>query len=238
MARIFSILLLLVTLMVAIHPGVASADVTGDCDGEATIKGVTYTPNNDTPKSAIPIPNEDGVLITYSGSVGFENKNHSGSAEVQVGPFGITLGDPWSASNEQDERSVTDGVYELDDFRNKLPIWIPGVWKVTASHEASGGSCSGFAMIKLEGNPLGSIAGWIVLVGLLALAYATVRSITKHRTVGAGLAALFFGLFLAAALMMWGVKPLETLTVVVVPLLLTVAAVGTAAILGRQRSTF
>ena len=91
-------------------------------------------------------------------------------------------------------------------------------------------------MIKLAGNPLGNVLGWIVLVGLLGLAYAIVRSITKHRMVGAALAALFFGLFLATALMMWGVKPLDTLTVVVVPLLLAVVAIGAVAIMGRQRS--
>jgi hypothetical protein len=238
MARRLTVSLVLAALVLTLAPGIAAASVKGDCDGEATIKGVTYTPANDTPKKAIPIPDEDGVLVTYSGSVGFENKNYSGSAKVQVGPFNITLDKAWSGANEQDDRDVTDNTYALDDFRDKLPIWIPGVWKVTANHTASGGECSGFVMIKLEGNPLGNVVGWIVLIALLALAYAAFKAIAGRRLVSAGIAALFFGVFLAIALMMFAVRPLDTLTVVILPVVLAILAVVASAAMGRRRSMF
>lgn len=235
MARRISIAFLLTALVLTLVPSIAGASVTGACTGSAEIKGVTYTPANDTPGNAIPIPDEEGIRVTYSGSVGFENLGHSGVAKVQVGPFNITLANAWAGSNENDDRGVTNKIYELDDFRDKLPIWIPGVWKVTASHSASGGACSGFAMIKLDGSPLGSVVGWIVLVGMLALAYSLTQAIRKKRFMRAIFSALFFGLFLSLALMMWSIRPLETFTVVILPLVLVALAVGAVVLLNRQR---
>jgi len=236
MARRLAIIAALAALVLAIIPGIATASVTGECDGEAIIKGQRYTPANDTPGNAIPIPDEDGIQVTYSGSVGFENKNHSGSAKVQVGPFNITLAQAWSGSNDQDDRSVEDQIYELDDFRDKLPIWIPGVWKVSASHSASGGECSGFAMIELEGNPLGNPVGWVVVVGLLGSAAWLANALIKKKPASAALAGLVFGLVLSLGLMMWKVRPLDTMTTVILPVLLAVLAGVAAAFLGRAGS--
>jgi hypothetical protein len=233
MIRKVSIVTLLAGLLLALVPAAGLASVTGDCSGEAIIEGVTYTPANDTPGNAIPIPNKDGVQITYSGSVGFENMNHSGSVKVQVGPFAITVGD-WAGANPEDTRSVTNKIYELDDFRSKLPIWIPGVWKVTASHSASGGECSGFAMIKLEGNPLANAVGWVVLIGLLGTGFWGVMSLIGGKTASSAVAGLLFGIFLALALMMWKVRPLDTLTTVIVPVALAVIAGLVAAFTGPK----
>lgn len=224
MVRRLLIVGLLGALLTALIPGAATASVDGECDGEAIIKGVTYTPDNDSPGNAIPIPDEEGIQVTYSGSVGFENKNHSGSAKVQVGPFNITLGQEWGGSNEADTRGVSNQIYELDDFRDKLPMWIPGVWKVSASHSASGGECSGFAMIKLEGSPLGNVVGWVVVLGLLATGAWAVMSLIGGRTGGAAIGGLLFGLFLSLALMMWSIRPLDTMTMAIVPVVLAIVA--------------
>lgn len=238
MARKLSLMAVLAAMVISMVPAIAQASVTGDCTGEAEIKGVSYGPGNDTPSNAIPIPDEDGVIVTYSGSVDFENKGHSGVAKVQVGPFGITLDKPWSGSNEQDDRGVVDNTYALDDFRDQLPIWIPGVWKVTASHSASGGECSGFAMVKLEGNALGNPVGLVTLVLLLAAIYALVRAIMRRRMVAAIIFALLFGLLLSLMLMMMSVRPLETLTVVVVPIVLAGASAAIVIVLNRRQPTF
>ncbi len=237
MARRLAVFAVLATMIVALVPAVASASVTGECTGEATIKGQPYTPANDTPGNAIPIPDEKGVQVTYSGSVGFLNTNHSGVAKVQVGPFNITLDKPWGGPNPDDDRGVEDQTYQLDDFRDKLPIWIPGVWKVTASHSADGGSCSGFAMIELAGNPLGNFVGWIVLIGLLGTGFWLISSIVRKKTAGAVIAALLFGVFLSLALMMWKVRPLDTLTTVIVPIILALLAGLVVMLMTRRSST-
>ncbi len=236
MVRRFSIAMALAALVISLVPGIAAASVDGACSGEASLEGASYGPGNDTPGNAIPIPDKDGVIVTYSGSVGFENKGHSGSAKVQVGPFGITLGEAWDGSNEQDDRGVENQTYALDDFRDKLPIWIPGVWKVTATHSASGGQCSGFAMIKLAGSPLSSAVGWVVLIGLLGLTFVAISAIARKRWFAASFAALFAGVFLALALMMWSIRPLDTLTLVILPIVLAVLAAVAVILLGRNRS--
>lgn len=233
MARRLSIGFVLAALTLAMVPGVASASVDEDCYGEAIIKGEKYTADNDTPKKAIPIPNEDGVEITYSGNVNFENKGHSGAVKVQVGPFNINVGD-WEGPNPDDERGVANKIYELDDFRDKLPIWIPGVWRLSGTHSASGGECAGFAMVKLEGNPFANPVGLAVFVGLIAFAYLTVRAAMKRRMVAAALYGVFAGLFLALILMMFGIRPLDTLTTIVVPIAL--AAIAVLAAMYRPRS--
>jgi hypothetical protein len=235
MTRRLSIGLLLAVLLITFVPSIAFADVNEECYGEAEIKGETYTPANDTPGNAIPIPNEKGVQITYSGGVTFENKDHKGSVKVQVGPFPIEVGD-WEGSNEADVRSVENKIYELDDFRNKLPIWIPGVWRVSGTHSASGGSCDGFAVIKLEGAALGSAVGWIAFIGLLGAGYGAVGAAMKRQTVFATLAAFVAGIFLAILLMMFGVRPLDTLTTVVMPVVLGIVALVVS--LTRPRSVF
>lgn len=235
MTRRLSIGLFLAALLVTFVPSVAFADVNEECFGEAKIKGETYTPANDTPGNAIPIPDEDGVQVTYSGGVTFENKNHEGSVKVQVGPFPIEVGD-WEGSNEADERSVENRIYELDDFRDKLPIWIPGVWRVSGTHSASGGTCDGFAMIKLEGAALGNPVGWISLIGLIGAGYGAVNAAMKRQTVFATIAAFAAGIFLAILLMMFGIRPLDTLTTVILPVGLGVVALIFS--LTRPKSVF
>ena len=88
MARRFAIIAALAALVIAIIPGSAAASVTGECDGEATIKGVRYTPANDTPANAIPIPNEDGVQVTSAPGIGAPLP--SSTRPLAVRPSGTT----------------------------------------------------------------------------------------------------------------------------------------------------
>lgn len=235
MSRRFVLTLGLAALIVGLAPGIASASVTGDCTGSAEIQGVTYTPANDTPATAIPIPNEDGVTVKYSGSVGFKNTNHHGSVRVQVASFGIKVGD-WAGTNEKDERGVKDQIYELDGFRSSLPVWIPGIWRVSATHSADGGSCSGFALIRLEGNPLGSAVGWIVLALALGSLALLAQAVRKRRLALAIVAGLLLGLFFSVMLMMYAIRPLDSLSVYGSMLLF--AIIGIVGVwLVRRRST-
>ncbi len=140
------------------------------CSGTATIEGVDYTPANDTPGNAIPIPNAEGVRIRWTGTADMDNSSHNGSLYVNVAGFNVRVAS-WTGGGT--ERG-SGGFYELDDFYEELdrivPIGrVPGVWKISGEHNAEK-RCAGFAMIRLEGNPLGTLVGWIVVVGLLVTA--------------------------------------------------------------------
>lgn len=141
------------------------------CSGQATIKGVDYTPANDTPSKAIPIPNEEDIKIPWQGTANFDNSSHNGSLYVNVAGFNIRVA-TWKGGGVE---KGSNGVYELNDFYEELdrivPIGrVPGVWKVSGEHMGKEDRCAGFAMIRLEGNPLGTLVGWIVIVGLIVTA--------------------------------------------------------------------
>jgi hypothetical protein len=173
MGRRLGLLAFAAGLFLAITPAIASAGVSpeGACWGTAIIKGETYTPANDTRSNAIPIPNEEGVEINYTGMVDFDNMDHNGGIAVRIAGFDITIA-TWGDPNTADTRDAA-GVYELDDAYAKIddvvPFGkVPGIWQVSGwHHAAAGGECTGTAMIKIEGNPLSNPLGWISLGGLV-----------------------------------------------------------------------
>ena len=157
------------TLVLAVP---AFADVTAGCSGEATIDGVPYTPANDTPSNPIVVPKDEGVVIPWKGGTTFDNNGHHGSLNLIVGPFSIEV-DDWDDTNgpEPNQQSNED-VYSLDKFYDDSPFGrnIVGIYELTGTHTADGGSCSGNAMVKFEGNVLASPigAGSVVLIVITA----------------------------------------------------------------------
>ena len=74
------------------------------------------------------------------------------------------------------------------------------------------------------------------MIGLLGLGYAATRAAMKRQTVFATIAAFAAGLFLALLLMMFGVRPLDTVTTVILPVALGLIALVVA--LTRPRPAF
>ncbi len=145
-------------------PDPARGSVSGGCTGEATIDGVTYTPANDTPSNPVVIPvDKEGVVASWKGSVNFENKNHSGQLQLAL-PIGSVQIAKWGHPNPGNATSAS-GTYQLDDLWEMLGFKITGMYTVSGSHSASGGSCSGFAVVKFAGSPLGTPLGIVVVVG-------------------------------------------------------------------------
>ncbi len=135
----------------------ARANVTGPCNGSATIQGVTYTPANDTPSNPVVLPNEKGVVASWEGSTDGPIHNHHGEIGVDVGPFTIKVAD-WAGENKKDEVQKK-GKYQLDDAYAKLPLGIVGIFRVSGFHEGDEARCDGFVYVKIEGNPLATVPG-------------------------------------------------------------------------------
>ena len=180
----------LTALMIIGFAPTALASVTegrGVCDGWAEIKGERYTPANDTPGNAIPVPDESGVVIEWHGEANMANTNGRGAIYVNVAGFRIKV-DDWTTDNAV--QVSNGGFYQLDDFYeeidSRVPIGrVPGIWRVDGEHSADGGECAGFAMVKLEGNPLGTLVGWITVVGLIITAAGLVIAFRARVAVGA-----------------------------------------------------
>jgi hypothetical protein len=135
----------------------AFADVTGPCDGSVTIKGVTYTPDNDSPGDPVVVPSGSGVVAKWEGSTDVPIKNHHGEILVHIGPASIAVAS-WEGENA-DEETQASGSYDLDDAYAKLPLDVVGIYRVSGYHEGKGGRCDGFVYVKIEGNPLATVPG-------------------------------------------------------------------------------
>ena len=153
-------------LAVVIITSPAMAAVTGGCTGSATIDGVEYGPDNDTPANAIVIPDRDDVEASWAGEVPFANTNFSGEAGIRVGPAIIKIAD-WKGANDGDVRSAS-GAYSLDDLRAALPVdvGVAGIYEVIVEHRADGGSCKANVFVKFEGSPLSTPLGIVSVIGL------------------------------------------------------------------------
>lgn len=148
----------------------ASADVSGPCDGKVTIDGVTYTPANDTAADPIVVP-ADAATAEWEGTTGVAITDHTGRLGVVVGPGSVPIAS-WSGENADLETSAS-GVYDIGDARAELPVDLVGLYELTGTHSGSGGTCTGTAMVRIEGTPLttpvGAAAAAVTLLSLIGL---------------------------------------------------------------------
>lgn len=217
----------------------SSASVAGPCSGNAMIQGITYTPANDTPSNPIVLPNRNGVTIPYQGSVGFSNKNFSGEIGVTIAGVNVKI-DDWKGVNDDDIREKI-GKYELDDFYSQVDSMVPGgrvpgLWRLWVEHSADGGSCSAFALVKIEGNPLSTPAGALMLILTLIAAGLLARSlwvkvkegIVKQRIVLGVIAGLVLGLGIGLLMFMYGLRTLDRTVLIYLPLFFAAVGLGLA----------
>ena len=80
-------------------------------------------------------------------------------------------------------------------------FWGVGLYQVTGSSSGAGLSCSGIAIVKVEGSPLSTPAGWVSLgltvVGALGLVATAVSALHGGGMIKASLLGLLFGLVAA-----------------------------------------
>lgn len=163
-----------VVLAVLLISGAAAAITVGPCNGLVEIDGIIYTPENDSAANPIVIPDKEGLIAAWSGTTDVVIKDHSGNVSVVVGPGNVVLG-AWSGENADDEVQ-SSGDYAVDDAKDLLPFDVVGLYELSAAHSGSGGTCSGSAMILIEGNPLqtppGQAAAGGALLGVVGLGLA------------------------------------------------------------------
>lgn len=149
-----------------------AASLDGPCQGTATIGGITYDASYDTTDNPIIVPpDRQGLRIPYEGSISVTNTNYLGAVGVVIGPVTVNVAD-WGLDENVDDTRATapNSIYIMG---NELAN-VVGLYRVTAFHDADGGSCDADAMVKLEGAVLstpvgaGATAG-AVLTGLALL---------------------------------------------------------------------
>ncbi len=145
----------------------ALAGVTGPCDGQVTIDGVTYTTANDTADAPIVVP-ADAETAAWEGRTDGPITDYTGELRVVVGPGSVRIAD-WAGENA-DLQTSDEGDYAIDEARDQLPVDLVGLYEVTGSHAGEGGTCDGSVMVRVEGSPLTTPLGaGAAAVGLLSL---------------------------------------------------------------------
>lgn len=135
--------------------GPAAAEVDGPCDGFVTID--QQEPWQARSSEVLVIP-EGATEARWEGLTTTVITDHSGRVGVAVGPITIPVAD-WEGENA-DEETEADGVYAFGDLRQDLPFEVTGYYRVVGEHSGTGGSCTGSAVVLVEGgNPLGNPVG-------------------------------------------------------------------------------
>lgn len=205
----------------------AGADIQGPCDGSVTIDGVAYGPQNDTPANPIVVPNTEGLVAAWEGSTGPVITDHTGHLDLVIGPGSVRLAD-WAGENADREVSAS-GTYSVDEAFALLPIDVVGLYELTGSHAGNGGSCTGSVMVLIEGNPLGTPIGLVALIGLLlalvGIGLARRLGSGAGRMVLGAIAGLLAGVFAAVLLQQYGIRPLDNLSVLGIPLVMLVLGI-------------
>ncbi len=110
-------------------------------------------------------------------------------------------------------RTEADGVLVIGDI---LPIDVVGTFEVSGSISGEGGSCSGSAWVRLDGEPLTSVPGLVgmgtAVVGLLGV-LTSIKGAHPWRGLFAG---LLLGVGAGILAIVFGIVPIGALTPLVV----------------------
>lgn len=200
----------------------ALATIEGPC--RASIAGVNVADRGTSATSdAIPVKEDARVRVTMSAAKPIDY------LKVELEFAGIR----WTVHDEPTSGTSWSKVVNVADYAD----YGVGLYKVVGSSSGSGLSCSGAALVDVQGNPLSTIAGLVGLglailgglgVALLALGGA---GTVGRRALGA-LLGIVFGLGLGVLLQEYGLLyPTQTVAIV----LLAGGAVLGALLAGLRR---
>jgi hypothetical protein len=184
----------------------AGADITGPCtlmalstDANGKQLDELDGPGTSDPNNPFDVDRKGNVAWTGTGPA------------ITTGTYNLSIyGLPiWSGTIDNPTgKTSADGVLTLADI---LPVDLVGVVEVGGSVSGTGGSCSGSAWIRLDGDPLTSIPGLVgigaAIIGLLGVLTAIPGSHPLRGLfaglllgIGAGILAIVFGVVPIGAL--------------------------------------
>jgi hypothetical protein len=140
----------------------ASAGLTGPCTATIGGKNVAELETGQT-STPVKVKENDRVLVTMSSS---RQMTHL-EVTLNFAGSGVTVKDKDISSNSWAE-SVA-----VDDYAK----WGVGLYLIEGVGTGTGFSCTGDALVEVEGSPFGTFAGWIAL-GVAVLGIAGIAAVT------------------------------------------------------------
>ena len=157
-----------------LFPAVALGVIDGPCSGTVTIDGEEYDESNDTAADPIVIPDETGLIASWTGQTDNPITNHRGQVGIVIGPTTWEIED-WEGENAENSQDAS-GEYAIDDAKDFLPFDLVGLYELEGSHAGDGGTCEGSVMLLIEGNAATTPVGIASIVGTLAAGVGVVMA--------------------------------------------------------------
>ncbi len=168
-----------IVLLVLLPTPAAARITSGPCTDEDNfifVEGTRYTPANDSRGNPVVLPDREGVVIEYTGTTRTGIRDHRGEIAVDFGTLGQVTVASWGHPNKPNPTKQKSGTYDLDEgyrlLRDGLPadFDLVGIFRVSGFHTGTEGTCEGFAMVKIEGNPLTTAVGATAVGGTVVTA--------------------------------------------------------------------
>jgi hypothetical protein len=149
----------------------AGAEINGPCTASiagTNVKGLGATSAGD----AIPVKSDARIPVTMASSKDIDQ------LQVTIALAGLS----YDAKNGPANGTSWVRTVNVNDYAK----WGVGLYQVTGSSTGSGLSCSGIALVRVEGNPLTKPAGWAG-IGLSALGALGLVGVALSALHGGGL---------------------------------------------------
>jgi hypothetical protein len=173
-----------------------AAKLTG-CTGSATSHAKNGSTVDTVSSSGTHGSQSDPFIVDWDGTVRYSGQSNSVITDHkwQVRVFGVPVKSGGSPNTKQEKS--TSGEQEIKTF---LPFRFTGLYYVDGAISGTGGSCSGWAWVKLSGDPAGTIP-WIgaivfAAIGLIML----ILALKKRGRLGHLILGILGGLFLGIGL--------------------------------------
>lgn len=185
MTRRLVVVMLIAGLTLA-APSVAAATIDGPC--QASIAGVNVKDQGtDATSDAIPVEEGSTIRVSMSAAKPIEQL----TVELEFAGF------RWTVHDRPTTGTSWTSMIDVSDYAT----YGVGLYKVVGSSTGSGLSCSGAALVDVQGSPLATVAGLVglgmAIVGGLGLALLALRG---PASVGRRLGGLVLGVGFAAGL--------------------------------------
>ena len=196
--------------LLAIGVAPAGAAVTGPCDATGTIGTTAYVLRRIHRREVVTVPK--AATVRWQGSIvarpAGKRVRYRGGVELTVAGFDFSV-DRWRGTTR---KVATDGARAYD--ARALPGGV--VYRLHATHRRGGLTCTGEALVQLEGGKGAAVP--IAFAGTAAAFLLALLFAVRGRWARGGLAGLVLGAFVALDLVLFARAELASRALLVFPI--------------------
>jgi len=206
--------------MTALASPVSAEVIEGPCTGSATFAGpITVTESQPLSETTI-VPEAD--TVQYIGKL---NIDPPADLVPFAGGIDVALPPPLGGWTVVSWTGDTVEVADDGSYAYSVPSYVPrgtGGLRVTATHTQQGVTCIVAVTMALEGSPstaafIGAIAAIVFGIGTFGAGFRTDGRMMNGRPILGIISGFLFGVFAGISLFLWGMIPLDSVLLSILP---------------------